>query len=439
MENKRQRQTLPNGSRGNQTWKLWRHCCCRYGWYPLIVAPVVTVSCLMDLYSSYDCEFMEVEVGFTPLNPAWNQSKATVGLFQYQAGFSEENQEIRFWKVLVEGCHSYSENFEEAFVDGDRTWQVTRIMAFISGSSSIVAVLLSWLLVVLPLPASFFWPGVLLPLLLISFLCQGSKFLLLDTAICQSSLWFQTDVDSLPQQARTCSLGKTSYFCIAAAVSLCISLFLVCVNSPQKRTLDESYGQRTQYVTGISGTNVSTSLDEDNDAGLQIDERNILSTKSNLSVGNKYKQNHSSDQPVPVLFDYADVEQTNVVENENNCCVGDSTEKDLEKGPVIKKKEDASTLPKSALHAIEDLSPDHTPCSLVLSGNDTEEVVELSKHQLTSASPKSSMRIASQIRLSKAEIMELQTHDDNALIEKCVRDLKKSFQKDGNHLESNTL
>lgn len=139
LKNKEHIQATNHVSGLTASWKLWRHCCCRYGWYPLIVAPVVTASCLLDLYSSYDCEFINVEVGFTPLNPAWNESKATFGLFQFQSGVFDENKDIRFWEEVVEGCNSYSQDFEVAFVDGDRTWQVTRVMAFISGGSSITA------------------------------------------------------------------------------------------------------------------------------------------------------------------------------------------------------------------------------------------------------------------------------------------------------------
>mmetsp|Transcript_29363 Transcript_29363/g.32505 ORF Transcript_29363/g.32505 Transcript_29363/m.32505 type:complete len:156 (+) Transcript_29363:32-499(+) len=122
-----------------QVWKLWRHCCCRYGFSPLIVAPIVTASCLLDLYSSYDCEFITVEIGFTPSNPSWNHSKATLGLFQYQSGFVEDSKDILSLEVLTEGCRIYPEDFESVFIEGDRTWQVGRIMSFISGGSSIIA------------------------------------------------------------------------------------------------------------------------------------------------------------------------------------------------------------------------------------------------------------------------------------------------------------
>jgi hypothetical protein len=118
-----------------QTWKLWRHCCCRFGWLPLLVAPLVTVSSLLDLYATFGCEFVQINVGFMPSNGAWNESTALIGLFHYHS-YDEINVMHDFG---INGCARFSEEFEDQFVDGDRTWEVTRIMAYISGTSGVVA------------------------------------------------------------------------------------------------------------------------------------------------------------------------------------------------------------------------------------------------------------------------------------------------------------
>ena len=129
----RKRNGGPSGL--TQIWKFWRHCCCRFGWFPLLVAPLVTASCLLDLYSSFDCEFIRVNVGFMPSNDAWNQSTASLGLFQFHA-----MDEANLWDDLtVKGCNRYSGGFESQFIEGDRTWEVTRIMAYISAIGGIVA------------------------------------------------------------------------------------------------------------------------------------------------------------------------------------------------------------------------------------------------------------------------------------------------------------
>ena len=118
------------------SWKLWRHCCCRYGKYPLVVAPIITCACLMSLYASAGCDFVRVTVGFSPSNEAWNETTAELGLFFYQSGEPETN---KYREALLDGCRWYDDDFDDSFIDGDRTWKVARVMAYISGGASIVA------------------------------------------------------------------------------------------------------------------------------------------------------------------------------------------------------------------------------------------------------------------------------------------------------------
>ncbi len=135
--------TMTKGNRGKGRspsgltiiWKFWRHSCCRFGWMPLLVAPLVTASCLMDVYSSIDCNFMQVNVGFIPSNAAWNQSTATLGLFQFKADAEPD----LFNDLTGQGCTPFSTQFKSQFIDGDKTWEVIRIMAYISGISGSIA------------------------------------------------------------------------------------------------------------------------------------------------------------------------------------------------------------------------------------------------------------------------------------------------------------
>lgn len=93
-----------------------------------------------------------------------------------------------------------------------------------------------------PLPAFFFWPGVLLPALMASFLAEGSKFLFFDTSICRASIWYPSGADSLPRIAEDCSLGATGHYAIAAGAVFFLCLILVCLKAPEKRKLDTEYG-----------------------------------------------------------------------------------------------------------------------------------------------------------------------------------------------------
>lgn len=100
------------------------------------MAPIVTAAWLLDLFSTFDCQLVKVNVGFVPSNQEWNQSVADLGLFSYQSGLEETN---KYREVLVEGCRPYKDDFNSYFIDGDRTWEVARIMAIVSGISATVA------------------------------------------------------------------------------------------------------------------------------------------------------------------------------------------------------------------------------------------------------------------------------------------------------------
>jgi hypothetical protein len=96
--------------------------------------------------------------------------------------------------------------------------------------------------VVSPLPASFFWPGVLLPALMAAFLAEGSKFLFFDTSICRNAVWYPSGDESLPRMAEDCSLGTTGNYAIAGGTIFFCSLILVCLKAPEIRELDTNYG-----------------------------------------------------------------------------------------------------------------------------------------------------------------------------------------------------
>jgi len=238
-------------------WRLWRHCLCRFGWYPLFMAPLVTCACLLDLYSSTGCDFIRMNIGFIPANDVWGDSYAQLGLFSFDSHQTDRNK----WKrSFNNGCQLYSTNFETYFLSTDQTWHVSRIMAYISGISSLVALSTAWLLTITPLPASFFWPGVLLPAVVLAMLTGAGKFILFDAQICSEPLWF-VDETSEPVAAQSCEIGESSVFGIASVAAYFFCTILICFRSPQKRVLDENFGRRPPYepgstVTGHTGTDI---------------------------------------------------------------------------------------------------------------------------------------------------------------------------------------
>lgn len=112
----------------------------------------------------------------------------------------------------------------------------------------------SWLFLFSPLPVSLFWPGLLLPAVLVAFLAEGSKFLMFDTAVCRTALWTPTGVDSLAQRAETCDLGTTAVHTIVSGCIFFIALMFVCLKAPEKRDLDVHYGLKYDNKDPMDGS-----------------------------------------------------------------------------------------------------------------------------------------------------------------------------------------
>lgn len=145
---------------------------CTSGWYPVLVAPVVTIGFFLSLYSTLGCKFIDIDIGFTPSNLAWNQSEANIGLFYYyQEGKIMEIVEVgSLNEIFHSGCTPYSSTFEETFIDKDRTWKVSRVMAWIALTGSLLASATCWLIVFFPVPVNWVWPAVVLPSSMLAFI-----------------------------------------------------------------------------------------------------------------------------------------------------------------------------------------------------------------------------------------------------------------------------
>ena len=130
----------PSGPK--KAWRLWRHCCCRYGFFPLLVVPIVTLGCLVTLYSSTGCKFIEIDIGFAPTNEGWNAtSPYQFGILYYHnASAGHDNP---YQDSFHSGCVEYSDTFYENFIGGDRTFKMTQIMTLISCASSPLAMVSS--------------------------------------------------------------------------------------------------------------------------------------------------------------------------------------------------------------------------------------------------------------------------------------------------------
>lgn len=227
--------------RSSACWKFWRHFLCRGGYYPVVVAPIITAGFILSVYSSAGCEFIDITVGFTPNNAALNESQVDLGLFFHydDSSIGESNQ---YKDLFHRGCVWYDDVFDEMIITKDRTWKVARIIATVAAAAGLLAVVTIWLLMLCPLPVGCLWPAILLPSTMLSFISEGSKFLLLDIALCRNAVWFPSGVDSLPERAENCTLGSSGFIGVAAGSAYLVALLFVCLHSPEKRDLDPNYG-----------------------------------------------------------------------------------------------------------------------------------------------------------------------------------------------------
>jgi hypothetical protein len=269
-------------------WKLWRHCLCRFGWWPLFIAPLITCAAFFDLYSSSGCDFIRLDIGFVPVNEVWPGPTAYLGLFGYDSFGVNEDKWKRSFNI---GCVAYSSNFETHFVNEDQTWIITRIMAYISGCASLIAVATAWLLTITPLPASFFWPGVLLPASILAMFTGGAKFLFFDAKICTEELWFAEGAEAAVAPL-ACNMGDSAVYAVASVAAYFLCTILICVRSPTKRELDPHYGNNGPTAEVTIDTQEDTenvdpelgALDKDSESAANNNNLNVSKDSTSEKV-----------------------------------------------------------------------------------------------------------------------------------------------------------
>ena len=100
--------------------------CCRFGWYPKILAFFVTAGLGLSATSSLYCDFMTIVLDFTP--GGYYQNQVGLGLWSFESPLGQ--------------CVSYVEAYESGglgmgysdwFMNKDFSWTVARILAMTGG------------------------------------------------------------------------------------------------------------------------------------------------------------------------------------------------------------------------------------------------------------------------------------------------------------------
>jgi hypothetical protein len=216
---------------------------CRFGWYPLLVTPIILGACGLALFSSVDCEYMRVNVGFQPTNDYWNKSENLgVGFWFFQS--NENNGDEAAWRqAYLPGCQRFDDTFEAALFENDSTWSAARVAAMVSACASGVAFVTSFLLNICPLPVCFIWPGLLLPSVMTAMFAEAIKFLAFDSDICKARIW--ADENGSVHSAENCTLSRGAQVSLTSIAMYFVCVVLICFKSPHRRTLDPDYGKNT--------------------------------------------------------------------------------------------------------------------------------------------------------------------------------------------------
>ena len=121
---------------------------------------------------------------------------------------------------------------------------MAQILALVSGGAGCLATIVIWMMIITPIPSCFFWPGVLLPAVLLQLLSGSARFVFFDTQICHQQLWVPDGEDAVPVQAESCTLTRDSIISIVTSILSLTNVLMICLRAPKSRQLDENYGMR---------------------------------------------------------------------------------------------------------------------------------------------------------------------------------------------------
>lgn len=183
--------------------------------HPWINSYLVTLSFLFSLYSSLQCTFMVLDIGFEPTNEDFiRKEMVTLGPLS-----GEDNEG---------NCYIYSDEFHEAFIDGDVEFNVSRIGTFVSICTGFLSFIMIWFMYIGAIPNTPCCKIVLLISVLITTISEAVKFSIFGTQICKAEMWIEKGAFST-EVPKECSMGlggKLSIACIPINLSIIIKILI---------------------------------------------------------------------------------------------------------------------------------------------------------------------------------------------------------------------
>mmetsp|Transcript_2045 Transcript_2045/g.4496 ORF Transcript_2045/g.4496 Transcript_2045/m.4496 type:complete len:313 (-) Transcript_2045:127-1065(-) len=192
---------------------------CKIGWYPTILFFYVAVGLALSLYSSLDCSFLVVDLGFVPRH--YTSDEVSVGLWSFEGSDGH----------CVSHPDSYTSSFSlgdslytKWFMKSDTSWTTSRIFAIASVLLGFIAMMCALKNICSKEPCLV---DILTYTTIIAVLCEGSKFgLFFGISLCTSKEYWYDDESDTYSGSEACDLSFGSFIGIGSIAAYFLSAIM---------------------------------------------------------------------------------------------------------------------------------------------------------------------------------------------------------------------
>lgn len=198
----------------------------KYKLHSVTTGLFVAFGLILSTFSSFDCEFVKVNVGFKPDNTIYQRGKFAIGLW------SMEDPTAPGMCLTIDtsrGVGSITREdryYRSSFLNGDVIWSTARFTAFLGIFFGLVDTITIYMVVFSTDYARNLRKEMILCLSLLTFLCEGLTFgLFFNIEPCTSQFWEQNNtvrysmVEVVERfEADQCYMDRSTYVSLGALV-----------------------------------------------------------------------------------------------------------------------------------------------------------------------------------------------------------------------------
>jgi len=196
--------------------------------HPIILAPLLTASFVLALFSTLHCDFIVINIGFDPLN-------------EYV-----KSRTLSLCPLVGEyygGCYLYSSDFQNEYITNDRNWAFAKIASFTSMGGGFLSFILVWMMFLGAIDHVGHPKSVLELFICVLSLAECGKLLWFKKVdVCKAKMWIRKAVDGVSiEVANSCEFGKgakLSLWCFLINIVALIILYYVDAYRPYDQLHD---------------------------------------------------------------------------------------------------------------------------------------------------------------------------------------------------------